>query len=171
MNDDIMILDCYQTVYVWIGNKSNDFERKGVFKSAKKYIDNIKDERDKDNVHVVEVEAGKEPSSFTVQFPEWRLEKAQRWLDEDPVKLMKGKLMIGSLAKVEEKKLESSKFLDPSTNKFDYEILKEAFPEGVDPTRKEAYLNDEQFKVLFNVDQKAFYELKKWKQQELRKAK
>ena len=34
MNDDIMILDAYQTIYVWIGNKSNDFEKKGAYKSA-----------------------------------------------------------------------------------------------------------------------------------------
>ena len=50
MNDDIMILDAYQTIYVWIGNKSNDFEKKGAYKSASQYIEQIKDERDKDNV-------------------------------------------------------------------------------------------------------------------------
>jgi hypothetical protein len=76
MNDDIMLLDAYQTIYVWIGNKSNDFERKGAFKSATKYIESIKDERDKDAVQIVEVEAGKEAPTFTVLFPEWRLDKA-----------------------------------------------------------------------------------------------
>ena len=76
LNDDIMILDAYQTVYVWIGNKSNNFEKKGAYKSANQYIEGIKDERDKDNVQIVEVEAGKEPPMFTVHFPEWRLEKA-----------------------------------------------------------------------------------------------
>lgn len=50
MNDDIMLLDAYQTIYVWIGNKSNDFEKRGAFKSAQKYIDSIRDERDKDHV-------------------------------------------------------------------------------------------------------------------------
>ena len=50
MNDDIMLLDVYQTIFVWIGNKSNDVEKRGAYASAQKYIDNIKDERDKDSV-------------------------------------------------------------------------------------------------------------------------
>jgi len=50
MNDDIMLLDAYQTIYVWIGNKSNDFEKRGAYKSATKYIQSVRDERDKDGV-------------------------------------------------------------------------------------------------------------------------
>lgn len=171
MNDDIMLLDAYQTIYVWIGNKSNDFEKRGAYKSAQKYIDGVRDERDKSNVQIVELEAGKETTSFTVQFPEWRLEKAQKWLDEDPVKQLKGNLLRGLTKVVEEEKKEQSKWLDPKTNKFDYEQLKGQFPEGVDPTKKEAYLNDEHFKQVFGMNQTDFYNLKKWKQQELRKAK
>ena len=106
MNDDIMILDAYQTIYVWIGNKSNVFEKRGAYKNATKYIENIKDERDKENVQIVEVEAGKEPTSFTVQFPEWRLEKAQKWLDEDPVKIEQIKLQKALTKKLEEEKVE-----------------------------------------------------------------
>lgn len=34
MNDDIMLLDAYNTVYVWIGNKSNKFEKKAAVSSA-----------------------------------------------------------------------------------------------------------------------------------------
>ena len=76
MNDDIMLLDAYQTIYVWIGNKSNDFEKRGAYKSATKYIESVRDERDKEAVQVVEIEAGKELPAFTVHFPEWRLDKA-----------------------------------------------------------------------------------------------
>ena len=74
--------------------------------------------------------------------------------------------------KVEEAKVEASKWHDPKVHKVDYELLKNAFPEGIDPTRKEAYLSDEQFLQVFGMSQDKFYnELKKWKQQELRKAK
>jgi Gelsolin repeat len=38
MNDDIMLLDAYTTIYVWIGNGSNKFERNGAFKTAQRYI-------------------------------------------------------------------------------------------------------------------------------------
>ena len=59
---------------------------------------------------------------------------------------MKGKLLKGFTVKMEEAKEAASKWLDPKTNKFDYELLKGKFPEGVDPTKKETYLSDEQFK-------------------------
>ena len=121
MNDDIMILDAYSSIYVWIGNKSNDFEKRGAFKSALKYIESIRDDRDKDNVQIVEVEAGKEPSSFSVHFPDWRLDKAAKWLAEDPVTLMKGKLIKGFTVNLDEAKEEASKYLDPKTNSFSYE--------------------------------------------------
>lgn len=163
MNDDIMILDAYQTIYVWIGNKSNDFEKRGAYNSAQKYLDNIRDERDKDQVQIVEVEAGKEPPAFTVHFSDWRLDKAQKWLDEDPIKIMKGKFGKGLTMKVEDVKQENDKFLDPKTIKFDYETLKGQFPEGVDPTRKQEYLDDKVFKEVFGMTQDEFNALKKWK--------
>ena len=171
VNDDIMLLDAYQTVFVWIGNRSNDFEKRGAFKTAHSYVQAIKDERDKDSVHIVEVDAGKEPTAFTNHFSQWKNEVAQKWLDQDPTKAIKGNMLRGLTLKVEEAKVEASKYLDPSTNKFPYEDLKGAFPEGVDPTRREAYLSDEDFKKIFGVTQGQFYELKKWKQQEMRKTK
>jgi len=86
LNDDIMILDAYSTILVWIGAGSNKFERNGAYKTANRYIESINDDRDKSEVQIVEVEAGREPPSFTVFFPEWRLDLAQRWLDNDPLK-------------------------------------------------------------------------------------
>jgi hypothetical protein len=50
LNDDIMILDAYSTINVWIGNRSNEFEKRGAYKSATKYLASVKDERDKDSV-------------------------------------------------------------------------------------------------------------------------
>lgn len=86
LNDDIMLLDAYSTIYIWIGNRSNKFEKKGATKNAMKYIEGVNDGRDKENVQTVEVEAGKEPPSFRVHFPEWKPEISQKWLEEDPVK-------------------------------------------------------------------------------------
>ena len=84
---------------------------------------------------------------------------------------MKGKLLTGVTMKLEEAKLESSKYLDPAVHKLDYEQLKGQFPEGVEPSRKEAYLSDQQFAEVFGMDTAAFNALKKWKQQDLKKAK
>ena len=169
LNDDIMILDAYLTIFVWIGNKSNDFEKKGAYRSASQYIEKVNDERDKENVQIVEVEAGKEPPTFTVHFTEWRKDKAQKWLDEDPLKQLRGKFMMGAVKKVEEKKEEASKWLDPATNKFPKEELIDKFPTGVNPGCKEEYLADGEFEALFGMNKAAFRELKKWKQTDLKK--
>ena len=64
---------------------------------------------------------------------------------------------------------EESKFEDSKGAKYDLETLKSTFPEGVDPTRKEAYLEDSVFKEVFKMTQDEFYQLKKWKQQNLKK--
>jgi len=84
---------------------------------------------------------------------------------------MKGKLLAGVTVKFEEAKQEANKYLDPAAHKFDYEQLKGQFPDGVEPSMKEAYLTEEQFKEVFGMDSAAFHALKKWKQQELKKAK
>jgi hypothetical protein len=155
LNDDIMLLDAYNTIYVWIGNKSNDFEKRGAYKTANKYIESIQDERDKENVQVVEIEAGKEPPTFTINFTAWSQSIAQKWLDADPIKIMKGNMLGGLMKKVEEVKLEESKWQDPKSNKYSHEALK-GFPEGVDPTKKEEYMKDEEFLALFGMTLTAF---------------
>lgn len=70
---------------------------------------------------------------------------------------MKGKLLKGATIIVEEKKAEAAKFLDPATHSFPYEALKGSFPEGVDPTMKEAYLSDGDFQKVFSLSKSGFY--------------
>jgi hypothetical protein len=45
-----MLLDNYQTIWVWIGNQSNRFEKNGAYKTANRYIQSVRDERDKDSI-------------------------------------------------------------------------------------------------------------------------
>ena len=84
-----MLLDTYQTVYVWIGVNSNKFEKRGALKSAAKYIESVNDERDKSSVNIVEVEPGKEMPGFTINFQEWSAEYAKMWLEENQPKKKK----------------------------------------------------------------------------------
>ena len=83
-NEDCYILDAYSTIYTWIGNKSNDFEKRGVVKRAEKFLAELKDNRNKDEVVIEEVFAGREPPGFTVQFLQWEPEVAAKWLETDP---------------------------------------------------------------------------------------
>ena len=72
-------------------------------------------------------------------------------------------MMGGLKKKAEEAKAVADKFLDPKTNKFDFETLKGKFPEKVDPTKKEAYLAEDVFKQVFGMTYEEFTNLKKWK--------
>ena len=85
------------------------------------------------------------------------------WLDEDPLKKMRGQFMTSVTLKVEEKKAYESQFLDPQTNKFPKDELIGSFPEGIDPTRKEEYLEEAVFYDIFGMTLAGFKELKKWK--------
>ena len=61
--------------------------------------------------------------------------------------------------------------MDPTTNKFDVEVLKKGIPEGVDPAAKQLYLSDEQFQATFGEDLATFNARKAWKQKDMKKAK
>lgn len=67
--DDVYILDCYSTLYVWVGSRANKFEIKGARKSCEKYLASVNDGRDKDDVQLCDVDCGREPPAFTLQFP------------------------------------------------------------------------------------------------------
>jgi hypothetical protein len=70
-------------------------------------------------------------------------------------------------------KTDSTTYADPAVTKYTYEELKEAGsrPKDVDPTMKEAYLSEADFKTVFEMDLPAFTKLPKWKKQNLKKAK
>lgn len=50
-----------------------------------------------------------------------------------------------------------------------YEELKANTRAGLDPSRKEEYLDDATFMSLFNMDKAAFAALSKWKKDEQKK--
>lgn len=147
LNDDCYILDAYSVIYTWIGNKSNRFERKGVVTRAEKYLAELRDSRNKDEVIIDEVLAGHEPVGFTVQFVQWEPEVAAKWLETDP-EFMRQKTIEEEKVQAAAQAAANDPFagkLDPATNKFPYEVLKSSFPPGVAATKKEYYLSDEEF--------------------------
>ncbi|KAI7812838.1 gelsolin b [Triplophysa rosa] len=68
--DDVMILDTWDQVFVWIGNEANDEEKNEVATSAAKYIETDPSSRDK-RTPIVTVKQGFEPPTFTGWFLGW----------------------------------------------------------------------------------------------------
>ncbi|XP_053568958.1 scinderin-like isoform X1 [Bombina bombina] len=73
--DDVMMLDAFEQIFLWIGKDSNDVEKKESLVSAKKYLETDPSGRDK-GVPIVIVKQGFEPPTFTGWFMAW---DAQRW--------------------------------------------------------------------------------------------
>lgn len=72
--DDIMILDTGDEIYIWIGNESSTEEKVQVMKMAKDYMKRTNDERAHKHDVIVTVKQGEEPESFKELFPDWNPE-------------------------------------------------------------------------------------------------
>uniref|UniRef100_A0A8C4T6P5 Scinderin n=2 Tax=Erpetoichthys calabaricus TaxID=27687 RepID=A0A8C4T6P5_ERPCA len=78
--DDVMLLDAWDQVFVWIGKEANDVEKTESVKSAKRYIETDPSGRD-NGTPIVIVKQGHEPCTFTGWFLAW---DPTRW-NSDPV--------------------------------------------------------------------------------------
>ena len=76
-DDDVMLLDAWSTVYIWIGSQSNQRERTQGAEIGEKYIRELKGREPT----LVTVKAGQEPLPFTAHFLNWDHSKSA-W--EDP---------------------------------------------------------------------------------------
>ncbi|XP_031441839.1 adseverin [Clupea harengus] len=73
--DDVMLLDVWDQVFIWIGKDANEVERTESLKSAKAYIETDPSGRDR-GTPVVLVKQAHEPPTFTGWFLAW---DAARW--------------------------------------------------------------------------------------------
>ncbi|XP_075070146.1 scinderin-like [Mixophyes fleayi] len=74
--DDVMLLDAWEQIFLWIGKDANEVEKKESLKSAKQYIDTDPSGRDK-GIPIVTVKQGHEPPTFTGWFLAWDSTKFQ----------------------------------------------------------------------------------------------
>lgn len=68
------------------------------------------------------------------------------------------------------KKKVQGEYLDPETHIFSYHDLRHSFPKGVNPTKKEMYLSDEEFEKVFKMDYDRFIQLSTHQQSRLKKS-
>jgi hypothetical protein len=60
-NNDIMVLDAYSSIFVWVGRNSNDTERKNIMAKVDKYVAAITDGRDPAKIQIVQIDPCSEP--------------------------------------------------------------------------------------------------------------
>uniref|UniRef100_A0A4W6FC46 Scinderin like b n=1 Tax=Lates calcarifer TaxID=8187 RepID=A0A4W6FC46_LATCA len=67
--DDVMILDTWDQIFLWIGNEANAEERTGAPKIAKEYVDS--DPSGRRGLPITTIKQGAEPPTFTGWFQAW----------------------------------------------------------------------------------------------------
>lgn len=68
--DDVMLLDVGNAIYIWLGNESNEIEKKSAAEAASEYLSSDPSGRDKD-IPIVVIKQGNEPPQFTGIFGAW----------------------------------------------------------------------------------------------------
>ncbi len=139
--EDVMILDTYHEVFVWIGSGANVEEKKTALETALKYVETDTSGRTKDDVSILQLKQGFEPPNFTCHFIAWNPNKWSEGKTYDELKAAAAAANptgdLGSISPVK-----ASKALDAYTGTtYTYEQLTSAnLPEGVDSSNKQQYL-------------------------------
>ncbi|XP_068446201.1 scinderin like a [Clinocottus analis] len=68
-SDDVMILDTWNQIFVWVGNDANETEKNGSTAIAEQYVES--DPSGRKGVPISTIKQGNEPSSFTGWFHAW----------------------------------------------------------------------------------------------------
>ncbi|KAL6097789.1 vill [Pungitius sinensis] len=68
--DDVMLLDTWEEIFLWVGNSANQYEMKEAWNSAQDYLRTHPAGRDPDTP-IVSVKQGYEPPTFTGWFSAW----------------------------------------------------------------------------------------------------
>lgn len=164
INDDVMILDCFNEVFVWVGANANETEKKMALETAVDYVKHSQDGRSPDTP-IYLIRAGVEPPNFTSQFHAWDAAVASS--NEDP---FQRKLREANKGAVAASPVSAADALKEYDKKYSYEVLKSRnFPSSVDPTKLENYMEDGDFQKAFGMSRDAFTKLPKWKQDGLKK--
>lgn len=176
VDDDVVILDCFTSIFVWVGSQSNETEKTKAFEYAQQFASMANDGRDP-NIPIMRVAAGSEPLLFTSQFVGWDPEFAKRNVFVDPYQAkldaLKRQKEAHSGGAQEEKSAAPAAAAAPvvasATGFFSREQLQTGSVPGVDNARKEDYLSPQDFSAIFGMDKTSFAALPKWKQQAKKK--
>jgi len=183
-NDDVMLLDTYDAVFVWLGKNSTKKEKDMAGQVAVDYIKQSDDGRVVDSPVYV-VEPGAEPLDFAVFFHGWDDEVAKSGEDVYDRKLRTLNLtssVVGgpTLSRDDgpmvnddfKPKVSGAPSVDNGGQIIEYDKLKTKGlrPPGLDEGTLEIYLSDSEFEGVFKMSRAAFYECPNWKQLRLKKS-
>uniref|UniRef100_A0AAZ3PTQ5 HP domain-containing protein n=1 Tax=Oncorhynchus tshawytscha TaxID=74940 RepID=A0AAZ3PTQ5_ONCTS len=193
--DDVMLLDTWEEIFLWIGRSANEYETKEACNSALEYLRTHPAGRDPDTP-IISVKQGYEPLTFTGWFNAW---DPQKWSNLNNTELSKGSAGGSSGGAGYSAPGGPAQFSSPPSYKLhlgtgggscgpsspatpgaprtgEYlgpELLinksPNELPKGVDPNRREDYLSDVDLENLLGCSRSGFQRLPRWRQNDLKK--
>jgi advillin len=143
--DYVYILDVFHEVYVWAGPSDDNDLLTNSLQIAMEYVKQNPDGRSKDTNCVYCVQAGQEPLLFTCHFPGW-----------------KGLL---SAQKNKRRRIDIAEMFKEGQKVYTYsELIAKPPPKGLDPSKLETYLSEEEFFSIFQMKIQQFAKLPDWMQ-------
>jgi hypothetical protein len=154
---EVMVLfDAYHTVYLWMGDKVPEKNKKVALEAAVDYAATAPTmDPDRGEMELLQIGNGTEPLAFKCHFHCWvKVQKsAKKRLKAQP-------LSASSPASVQS--IQAA--LDEYAKKYSYEELKDksSLPASVDRTKLEMYLTDEEFETVFQMSREQYLALPAW---------
>ncbi|CAG5115853.1 unnamed protein product, partial [Candidula unifasciata] len=169
IEDDIMILDAWECIYVWQGKNSNKSEREEAERCAIQYLKTDPAGRDTDTP-IISIKQGFEPPSFTGFFGVWDRDLWSKGLSFEELKKQIGEGNL-PISQVKERATNGVQDFNEVTkySLAELQVAAEELPPGVDPSAREIHLRDDEFKQLFHMTYQQFSQLATWKQNQMKK--
>ncbi|XP_074125920.1 advillin [Sminthopsis crassicaudata] len=171
---DVMLLDTWDQVFLWIGAEANATEKEGAFTSAREYLRTHPSGRETDTPILI-IKQGFEPPVFTGWFLAW---DPHIWSEGKSYEQLKKELGdTDAIVRITADMNDASLLKTGGSEQKYYpiEVLlknqQHELPKDVDPAKKENYLSDEDFVAVFGITRGKFAALPGWKQLNLKKEK
>uniref|UniRef100_A0A8C7CRF9 Villin-like n=1 Tax=Oncorhynchus kisutch TaxID=8019 RepID=A0A8C7CRF9_ONCKI len=183
--DDVMLLDTWEEIFLWIGRSANEYETKEACNSALEYLRTHPAGRDPDTP-IISVKQGYEPLTFTGWFNAW---DPQKWSGGSSYEEMKQNLgdvaSISQITVVSDSLTHSSNNVTNSTNKHytnrsskrikTFQMSHYVYIQCCNDVQKslslssQDYLSDVDLENLLGCSRSGFQRLPRWRQNDLKK--
>uniref|UniRef100_A0A7N8YFE9 Villin-like n=1 Tax=Mastacembelus armatus TaxID=205130 RepID=A0A7N8YFE9_9TELE len=180
--EDVMLLDTWEEVFLWVGISANQYEVNESWNSAQEYLRTHPADRDPDTP-IIFVKQGYEPPTFTGWFNAWDPHKwnvSPRPSNPTSLSTQTGQSSVSMVLSPSPGLTPSSPgrgTMSPSAGRSGMYLAADLLinkspndlPQGVDPSQREDYLSDMDFENLFGTRRSDFHRLPKWRQNDLKK--
>ncbi|XP_053410654.1 advillin [Nycticebus coucang] len=171
---DVMLLDTWDQVFLWIGAEANVTEKERALATAQEYLHTHPSGRDT-NTPILIIKQGFEPPIFTGWFLAWDPHIWSAGKSYEQLKEELGDTVAIMQITADMKNATLSLNPDSEPKYYPIEVLlknqNQELPEDVNPAKKENHLSEQDFVSVFGITRGQFAVLPGWKQLQLKKEK